>query len=67
MNFVYKDLVPTAEVVPTLMPLFVFYKQARRSGETFGDFCARRGLADLLAWTERYAAAAEVWEGAEGI
>ena len=38
MNFVYKDLVPTAEVVPTLMPLFVFYKQARRSGKRSGIF-----------------------------
>jgi sulfite reductase (ferredoxin) len=58
LNFIYKDLVPTAEVVPTLMPLFAYFKQSRRNGETFGDFCARQGAAELLSWTERYAAQA---------
>ena len=24
------------------------------NGETLGDFCHRKGLEDLLAWTERY-------------
>jgi sulfite reductase (ferredoxin) len=57
LNFIYKDLVPTEEVVPTLMPLFAYFKQARENGETFGDFCHRRGQADLLAWSEQYAAA----------
>ena len=57
LNFIYKDLVPTTEVVPTLMPLFLYFKQTRQSGETFGDFCVRRGAEDLLAWTDRYAAA----------
>jgi sulfite reductase (ferredoxin) len=56
LNFVYKDLVPTSEVVPTLVPLFVYFKQARQNGETFGDFCFRHGAAELLSWTERYAA-----------
>jgi sulfite reductase (ferredoxin) len=58
LNFIYKDMVPTADVVATLMPLFAYFKQARQSGETFGDFCARRGAADLLSWTDRYAAQA---------
>jgi sulfite reductase (ferredoxin) len=58
LNFIYKDLVPTAEVVPTLVPLFAYFKTARESGEIFGDFCARRGADDLIAWTDRYAAQA---------
>ncbi|MEX0819626.1 MAG: NADPH-dependent assimilatory sulfite reductase hemoprotein subunit, partial [Pirellulaceae bacterium] len=37
LNFIYQDLVPEAEVVPTLVPLFVYFKQGREEGETFGD------------------------------
>lgn len=55
LNFIYKDLVPLAEIVPTLVPLLVYFKQARTAGETFGDFCHRRGLADLTAWAAAYA------------
>jgi sulfite reductase (ferredoxin) len=57
LNFIYKDLVPAAEVVPTLLPLFAYFKQGRENGETFGDFCHRKGQTDLLAWSEQYAAA----------
>ncbi len=56
LNFIYKDMVPTSEVVPTLVPLFVYFKQARQNGETFGDFCFRQGAAELLSWTDRYVA-----------
>lgn len=55
LNFIYKDLVPLAEIVPTLVPLLVYFKQARTAGETFGDFCHRRGQADLTAWAAAYA------------
>ncbi len=55
LNFIYKDLVPSAEVIPTLVPLFVYFKTARAGGETFGDFCHRKGAEDLLAWTDRFA------------
>jgi sulfite reductase (ferredoxin) len=56
MNFIYKDLVPAEEVVPTLVPLFVYFKSARQEGETFGDFCNRKGADDLRAWADQYAA-----------
>ncbi|MBI3836508.1 MAG: NADPH-dependent assimilatory sulfite reductase hemoprotein subunit [Planctomycetia bacterium] len=56
LNFIYKDMVPAAEIVPSIVPLFVYFKQAREQGETLGDFCHRKGLEDLLAWTEQYAA-----------
>lgn len=58
LNFIYKDLVPESEVVPTLTPLFVYFKQERTNGESFGDFCARKGREDLLAWSDVYQATA---------
>ncbi|MBL8829120.1 MAG: NADPH-dependent assimilatory sulfite reductase hemoprotein subunit [Planctomycetaceae bacterium] len=56
LNFIYKDLVPEAEVVHTLVPLFVYFKQAREGSETFGEFCARKGADDLLSWTASFEA-----------
>ena len=56
LNFVYKDLIPEEAVVPTIVPLFVYFKQDRLSGETFGDFCLRKGADDLLAWATSYEA-----------
>ncbi len=56
LNFIYKDLVPADEVVSTLLPLFVYFKHDRSEGETFGDFCHRKGADDLRAWAERFAA-----------
>jgi sulfite reductase (ferredoxin) len=49
LNFIYKDLVPTDEVVPMLVPVLRYFKQARQDGETFGDFCHRVGKEKLLA------------------
>jgi sulfite reductase (ferredoxin) len=49
LNFVYKDLVPTNEVVPTLAPVLRYFKNARQDGESFGDFCHRLGKDALLA------------------
>jgi sulfite reductase (ferredoxin) len=41
LGFVYKDVVPFAEIVPTLVPVFTRFKAERQDGETFGDFCNR--------------------------
>ena len=49
LNFIYKDKVPTAEVVPTLVSVFKHFKTARQQSETFGDFCHRLGAEQLLA------------------
>lgn len=57
LNFLYKDYVPAEEVVSTLVPLFVYFKTERQNGETFGDFCFRKGQADLAAWAENFGAA----------
>jgi sulfite reductase (ferredoxin) len=53
LNFVYKDLVPEEDVVATLVPVFMYFKHDRQPGEGFGDFCHRKGAADLAAWTEQ--------------
>jgi sulfite reductase (ferredoxin) len=34
----------------------VYFKHDRSEGETFGDFCHRKGADDLRAWAERLAA-----------
>ena len=49
LNFIYKDKVPTAEVVPTLVAVFRYFQTSRQEGETFGDFCHRLGPDELLA------------------
>jgi sulfite reductase (ferredoxin) len=49
LNFVLKDLVPRAEIVATLRPLLRQFKAERRGGESFGDFCQRRGVEALRA------------------
>lgn len=54
LNFIYRDMVPSADVVPTLVPLFAYFKTARDGGETFGDFCLRKGAEDLRTWAERF-------------
>ena len=56
LNFIYKDLVPTEEVVATLVPVFAFFKAARNEGETFGDFCHRQGQEAISAWAEAFVA-----------
>ncbi len=52
LNFIYKDLVPTAEVVPTLVPVLGYFKEARQNGESFGNFCHRIGNEALVAQCE---------------
>ena len=48
LNFIYKDLVPAEEVVPTLVRVFEYFSDSRSEGETFGDFCHRQGVDNLL-------------------
>jgi sulfite reductase (ferredoxin) len=43
LNFPLKDLVPRSEIVATLEPLLRHYKEERRLGESFGDYCHRLG------------------------
>ena len=49
LNFIYKDLVPEADVAATLAPVFRYFRDERTPGESFGDFCHRKGKDDLEA------------------
>jgi sulfite reductase (ferredoxin) len=54
LNFLYKDYVASEDVVATLTPIFLYFKQHRQPGETLGDFCLRKGEADLHAFAEKH-------------
>ncbi len=43
MNYPLKDLVPRGEIVAMLEPLLRHYREERRPGESFGDYCHRLG------------------------
>jgi sulfite reductase (ferredoxin) len=43
LNFPLKDLVPQSEIIATVEPLLRHYKEERRPGESFGDYCHRLG------------------------
>jgi sulfite reductase (ferredoxin) len=47
LNFLLKDLVPRAEIVPTLLPILRAFKEQQRPGEGFGDYCQRMGFERL--------------------
>ena len=55
LNFLYQDLVPAEDLVPRLVPLFAYFRQDRQAGESFGDFCHRKGCQDLQAWAQQHA------------
>ena len=54
LNFIFRDMVPAADVVPTLVPLLAYFKQDRQAGETLGEFCHRKGAEDLVAWSDEF-------------
>jgi sulfite reductase (ferredoxin) len=43
LNFIVKDLVPLGEIAALLTPLFRAFREERRNGESFGDYCQRLG------------------------
>ncbi len=47
LNFMLKDLVPRAEIVPLLAGLLRDFRSARGDGESFGDWCHRLGQAEV--------------------
>ncbi len=49
LNFPLKDLVPMADIVPTLTRVLQAFKQHRQGDEGFGDFCQRLGEAGVQA------------------
>jgi sulfite reductase (ferredoxin) len=55
MGFIYKEIVPLDQLVPTLVPVLAYFKHETDGRESFGDFCHRKGRGDLTAWAEAYA------------
>jgi sulfite reductase (ferredoxin) len=49
LAYIYKDSVPQADVVSTLVPALQLYKANRLNGESFGDFCHRKGQTEMQA------------------
>ncbi len=49
LNFVLKDLVPSEQIVPLLVPVLERFKKDHREGEGFGDYCQRVGKEKLHA------------------
>lgn len=49
LNFLYKDRVPLDQIVPELLGVLAYFKRERRPGESLGDFCWRKGAAELAA------------------
>jgi sulfite reductase (ferredoxin) len=47
LNVEFKDYVPYDKVVDELLPVFRRFREMRVPGESFGDFCARIGVAAL--------------------
>jgi sulfite reductase (ferredoxin) len=51
---VYRDRVAADEIEQVLEPLFVYFKQERKPGERFGDFCDRMGMDGLQQFSDSY-------------
>lgn len=45
----FLDLVPTRDLAPLMRPVFAYFRDQHRIGESFGDFCYRVGLDELRA------------------
>ncbi|PSB17965.1 sulfite reductase, ferredoxin dependent [filamentous cyanobacterium CCP2] len=50
----YMDSMPIDDLEKTFEPLFVFFKQDRETGESFGDFCHRVGFDALRNFAATY-------------
>ena len=49
LAYIYKDLVPDADLVNEIVGVFAAYKANRTEGESVGDFCSRVGQESLEA------------------
>lgn len=52
LGFIFKDMVPLDDIVPTLNPLLIAWKAERTSTEGFGDFCTRKGQEALETYSQ---------------
>jgi sulfite reductase (ferredoxin) len=49
IGFIFADMVPLEEITARLAPVLAYYKSRREHGESFGDFCWRKGKDELVA------------------
>lgn len=50
LNQEFATDVPLEDLVRTVYPLLVFFKSDRLEGESFGNFCHRKGIEALRAY-----------------
>ena len=51
LNVEFKDYVPIDKIVEELTPIFARFKAEHAAGESFGDYCHRVGVENLVAET----------------
>jgi len=52
LAYIFRDMVPKDDIVPSLVPVFERFKLERIDGESFGDFCYRLGKSALAPGAE---------------
>ncbi|MGB8854091.1 MAG: NADPH-dependent assimilatory sulfite reductase hemoprotein subunit [Pirellulales bacterium] len=58
LNTQYKDVVPFENLCGELTAVLACYKTERKSGETLGDFCHRKGVEAVRTWADEWLAGA---------
>jgi sulfite reductase (ferredoxin) len=58
LNEQYKDVVPFEDMCRELTAVLACYKAERHDGETLGDFCHRKGVANVRTWADEWLAGA---------
>ena len=58
LNEQYKDVVPFDELCSELTAVLACYKAERKTGETLGDFCHRKGVDGVRTWADEWLAGA---------
>jgi sulfite reductase (ferredoxin) len=56
LNEQYKDVVPFEELSREITAVLACYKAERQAGETLGDFCYRKGVANVRTWSDEWLA-----------
>ncbi|NCY02014.1 MAG: NADPH-dependent assimilatory sulfite reductase hemoprotein subunit [Planctomycetia bacterium] len=58
LNEQYKDVVPFEHLGREITAVLACYKAERQGGETLGDFCHRKGVAQVRTWADEWLAGA---------
>ena len=58
LNEEYKDVVPFENLCRELTAVLACFKAERKQAETLGDFCHRKGVANVRTWADQWLAGA---------